>query len=373
MANNRAQDVEIRPARDGDIYELSQLRLEALRTEPIAFSRDYEADSRQSPEDWAAWFHERSDGANGAIFVADAAGKLAGMAGIARERSPKLRHNGFMWGVYVQPGYRRGGAGRRLSQACVQMGARTGRRSRSPGREQRQRRRRTPVRGVRFPSMRPVATGAALRRRRLRRADDGSGAGTAVVLLTPEQALTLREWFLPDQPGPLVGLHVLNTGNGTLLADRWPEPRTVLAGAGGNYTLLGDPRALRPADLQPHVRGYLNTTEALVPLLLSAFPDAKPWARVVLALHASSKPIAIGEHDVRRLGRRDAHYVAQLGADSAWISMTWGGPSGLASSGYAWGAFAAGRLVSVACTFFLGQTLEDIGVVTEPDFRAGRA
>ena len=120
MANNRAQDVEIRPARDGDIYELSQLRLEALRTEPIAFSRDYEADSRQSPEDWAAWFHERSDGANGAIFVADAAGKLAGMAGMARERSPKLRHNGFMWGVYVQPGYRRGGAGRRLSQACVQ-------------------------------------------------------------------------------------------------------------------------------------------------------------------------------------------------------------------------------------------------------------
>ena len=151
--------------------------------------------------------------------------------------------------------------------------------------------------------------------------------------------------------------------------DRWPEPRTVLAGTGGNYTLLGDPRALRPADLQPHVRGYLNTTEALVPLLVSAFPDAKPWARVILARHASSKSIAIGEHDVRRLGPRDAHYVAQLGADSAWISMTWGGPSGLASSGYAWGAFAAGRLVSVACTFFLGQTLEDIGVVTEPDFR----
>ena len=88
MANNRAQDVEIRPARDGDIYELSQLRLEALRTEPIAFSRNYEADSRQSPEDWAAWFHERSDGANGAIFVADAAGKLAGMAGMARSGRP---------------------------------------------------------------------------------------------------------------------------------------------------------------------------------------------------------------------------------------------------------------------------------------------
>ena len=190
-----------------------------------------------------------------------------------------------------------------------------------------------------------------------------------MVLLTPEQALTLREWFLPDQPGPLAGLHILNSGNGACFVDRWPEPRTVLAGTGGNYTLLGDPRALRPADLQPHVRGYLNTTEALVPLLVSAFPDAKPWARVILARHASSKSIAIGEHDVRRLGPRDAHYVAQLGADSAWISMTWGGPSGLASSGYAWGAFAAGRLVSVACTFFLGQTLEDIGVVTEPDFR----
>jgi predicted GNAT family acetyltransferase len=47
----------------------------------------------------------------------------------------------------------------------------------------------------------------------------------------------------------------------------------------------------------------------------------------------------------------------------------WGGPNGLASSGFAWGAFVAGQLVSVACTGFLGETYEDIGIVTEPGFR----
>ena len=41
----------------------------------------------------------------------------------------------------------------------------------------------------------------------------------------------------------------------------------------------------------------------------------------------------------------------------------------MAASGYAWGAFSDGRLASVACTFFLGERYEDIGVVTEEEFR----
>jgi predicted GNAT family acetyltransferase len=41
----------------------------------------------------------------------------------------------------------------------------------------------------------------------------------------------------------------------------------------------------------------------------------------------------------------------------------------LATTGLAWGAFIKGRLASVACTFFLGDQYEEIGVVTEPEFR----
>ncbi len=32
---------------------------------------------------------------------------------------PQLRKYGYVWGVYVQPTHRRGGLGRRLTQACV--------------------------------------------------------------------------------------------------------------------------------------------------------------------------------------------------------------------------------------------------------------
>src|SRR6266540_3251308 len=41
----------------------------------------------------------------------------------------------------------------------------------------------------------------------------------AMVSLMVEQLTSLREWFLPDRPGPLVGLHIIQTGNGVAWAD----------------------------------------------------------------------------------------------------------------------------------------------------------
>jgi predicted GNAT family acetyltransferase len=58
-----------------------------------------------------------------------------------------------------------------------------------------------------------------------------------------------------------------------------------------------------------------------------------------------------------------------LSAESAWVTQTWGGGRALAQSGYGWGAWVDGVLASVACTFFLGNEYEDIGVATEPGFR----
>ncbi len=54
---------------------------------------------------------------------------------------------------------------------------------------------------------------------------------------------------------------------------------------------------------------------------------------------------------------------------AAWISKTWGGAQGLANSGYSWGAFVDGELAAVACTFFLGWSYEDVGVVTVSKFQ----
>src|ERR687886_807494 len=68
-----------------------------------------------------------------------------------------------------------------------------------------------------------------------------------MLLLTPPQTATLRDRFLPDWPGPLVGLHVIQTGHGACFADRWPAPRALLTDTAGNYAFTGDPAALAPA------------------------------------------------------------------------------------------------------------------------------
>jgi RimJ/RimL family protein N-acetyltransferase len=190
-----------------------------------------------------------------------------------------------------------------------------------------------------------------------------------MILLSPEQAATLREWFLPDRPGPLIGLHVLQTGHGSFLVDRWPDPRAALVETAGNHSLVGDPTALTPADLRGRIAGFLQTPEPFEPLVREAFPDLALWERVIFELKGRPSLDPPPSVEVRRLQPGDAARVVGLPPKASWIANTWGGPAGLAESGHAWGAFVDRRLVSVACPFFVGERYEDIGVVTEPEHR----
>lgn len=189
-----------------------------------------------------------------------------------------------------------------------------------------------------------------------------------MVELDLERASALRGWFA-DRPGPCAGLHALNTGHGTIWADRWPEPRAVLALAGSDYCLAGDAAALAAAELRSTVAGFVDAPAAFVPLLREAFAELVEWQRVVSCLRVAprySRPAATA---VRRLDLADGGAVAALAPENAWIAKTWGGAEQLAASGYSWGAFAGGRLVSVACSFHVGDCCEEIGIVTESDFR----
>jgi len=93
------------------------------------------------------------------------------------------------------------------------------------------------------------------------------------------------------------------------------------------------------------------------------------WDRLILALETPPRCSLPTDRSVRRLTSADTHYLDRLSEEVIWVGKTWGGPSGLAASGTAWGAFAEGRLVSVACTFCVGDRYEDIGIATEPEFR----
>ena len=187
-----------------------------------------------------------------------------------------------------------------------------------------------------------------------------------MLLLTPGQRATLRDWFLPDRPGPLVGLHVLQTGHGACFVDRWPSPRVALVETGGNLALVGDPGALTPAALRPRLLGFVDAPAAFEPLLRATVPTLAVWPRVVLELPGDPRPVATAEAVIRPLHPADAGQLAGLSPEVAWIAATWSGPAGLAASGHAWGAFRRGGLVAVACSFFVGVRYEDIGVVTEP-------
>jgi RimJ/RimL family protein N-acetyltransferase len=200
--------------------------------------------------------------------------------------------------------------------------------------------------------------------------DNARSGDRTLIILSPEQATKLREWFLPDRPGPLIGLHVLQTGHGSFLVDRWPDSRVALVETAGNYSLAGDPMALAPGDLRGRITGFLETPERFEPLVREAFPSLRVWERVIFELKERPSIDPPPGAAVRRLQPSDAAQVSGLRAGSSWIAKTWGGPTGLAESGHAWGAFVGGRLVSVACAFFVAERYEDIGVATEPEHRA---
>ena len=180
--------------------------------------------------------------------------------------------------------------------------------------------------------------------------------------------MELKTWFLREEAGPLVGLHVIQTGNGTVLVDRWPEPSAVLMETGGNYSLRGEPGAVEASTLRKIV-GLVDAPERFLPLLESTFPNMAVWPRVTFELSHGPTLGHVSGESVRRLRRNDEGRLQRIGPEMAWIWGTWGDAKGLASSGRAWGAFLDGRLASVACTFFVGERYEEIGVVTEPDCR----
>ncbi|WP_414168347.1 GNAT family N-acetyltransferase [Streptoverticillium reticulum] len=181
-----------------------------------------------------------------------------------------------------------------------------------------------------------------------------------------------ESWFPSGRPG-LGSLteHIRSTGTGHWWADDPRAPRAGAVGCAGHVLLGGDPRALRPEDLAPLAHSWFAAPDRFLPLLGAAFDRIVPWERMVWVRDggAGRAPVPSPDIRIRRLTAADAKAVRALGPDLAWIAESWGGPHALAVSGHCRGAFRNGRLLSLACTYFLGSRYEDIAVATAPEAR----
>jgi RimJ/RimL family protein N-acetyltransferase len=105
-------------AADADAFR--SLRLEALLNAPAAFASSYEEEVARSLAGVAERLTPGHDGFTLGAFVE---GRLIGTVGVRRMPHGKERHKALMWGMYVTPGARGRGVGRRLAEAALDHAA----------------------------------------------------------------------------------------------------------------------------------------------------------------------------------------------------------------------------------------------------------
>jgi RimJ/RimL family protein N-acetyltransferase len=110
--------ITIRPAQEADAQAYRDLRLEALRNHPEAFSADYAASEEQPMAYWTERL--RSLGSDSMMVFAVVNDSLIGMCGIYRGNSPKTQHSATLVSVYVQPAWRGCRIAEGLITSCVE-------------------------------------------------------------------------------------------------------------------------------------------------------------------------------------------------------------------------------------------------------------
>ena len=110
-----ATQIQIRRLAPADASLFRDIRLEGLRRSPEAFGSTFEAENARP----LTFFSERLGGS--AAFGAFCGSELVGIAGLVIHEGQKEAHKSLLVGMYVRPGARKSGVGRRLVETIVEF------------------------------------------------------------------------------------------------------------------------------------------------------------------------------------------------------------------------------------------------------------
>ena len=106
--------LKVRRLEASDVADYRELRLESLKVHPEAFGSSWESEE-EKPISWWAELLQRTTVFGGWVNNSP----LVGVAGFAVHDTPKLRHKGVLWGMYVRPEARGTGLAAALVQQVV--------------------------------------------------------------------------------------------------------------------------------------------------------------------------------------------------------------------------------------------------------------
>lgn len=108
-------DFTIRKLTEEDWFELSQLRLKALLSDPQVFGSNYEREKDTPEAEWRNLL--RSD--ENAVFLIFADEKPIGMTCISIDRDDPTKKTALMWGSWLAPEFRRKGLSALMYRARI--------------------------------------------------------------------------------------------------------------------------------------------------------------------------------------------------------------------------------------------------------------